>query len=207
MKITRNVYQRYSKSFEPGQVIFKEGEQGSELFIIIEGEVEIRKRTSSNTAKTLITFHKGDIFGEMAIVEGKPRSATAIAVTPCRMLVMNEALLDSMLEHNPDFAKKMIRILSERIRKANALIQELSYTNRQNQVMGGLRQYAEEKGISTFKGHRVNVAQFLEWSRSHLGIQDREIVSTVQEFLKSKVVEQSALGKGEILVNLNRLVV
>ena len=122
MKITKNVYQRYSKAFEPGQVIFKEGEQGSELFIIIEGEVEIRKRTSSNTSKTLITFHKGDIFGEMAIVEGKPRSATAIAVTPCRMLVMNEALLDSMLENNPDFAKKMIRILSERIRKANALM-------------------------------------------------------------------------------------
>jgi len=207
MKITKNIYQRYAKAFEPGQVIFKEGEQGRELFIIIEGEVEIRKRTSANTAKTLITFHKGDIFGEMAIVEGKPRSATAIAVTSCRMLVMNEALLDSMLENNPDFAKKMIRILSERIRKANALIQNLTYTNRQNQVMGGLRQYAQEKGISTFKGHRVNVAEFLEWARSHLGIQDREIMGTLQEFLKNKVVEQSALGKGEILVNLSRMVV
>jgi CRP/FNR family cyclic AMP-dependent transcriptional regulator len=207
MKITKNIYQNYSKTFEPGQVIFKEGEQGSELFIIIEGEVEIRKRTSSSTTKTLITFQKGDIFGEMALVEGKPRSATAIAVKPCRMLVINENLLDSMLENNPDFAKKMIRILSERLRKANALIQELTYTNRQNQVMSGLKQYAQERGISTFKGHRVNVAQFLEWSRSHLGIQDRETVSTIREFLKNGVVEQSALGKGEILVNLNRMAV
>jgi CRP/FNR family cyclic AMP-dependent transcriptional regulator len=207
MKITKNIYQKYSRNFEPGEVIFKEGEQGKELFIIIEGEVEIRKRTSSNTAKTLITFHKGDIFGEMALVEGKPRSATAIAVKPCRMLVINEALLDSMLETNPDFSKKMIRILSERIRKANALIQELTYTNRQNQVMSGLKQYTQERGISTFKGHRVNVNEFLEWSRSHLGIQDREIMSTIQDFLKNKVVEQSALGKGEILVNLSRMVV
>jgi CRP/FNR family cyclic AMP-dependent transcriptional regulator len=207
MKITRNIYQNYSKTFEPGQVIFKEGEQGSELFIIIEGEVEIRKRTSSSTTKTLITFQKGDIFGEMALVEGKPRSATAIAVKPCRMLVINENLLDSMLENNPDFAKKMIRILSERLRKANALIQELTYTNRQNQVMIGLKQYAQERGISTFKGHRVNVSEFLEWSRTHLGIQDRETVSTIREFLKNGVVEQSALGKGEILVNLNRMAV
>jgi CRP/FNR family cyclic AMP-dependent transcriptional regulator len=207
MKITKNIYENHSRTVEPGQVIFKEGERGSELYIIIEGEVEIRKRTSSSTAKTLITFHKGDIFGEMALVEGKPRSATAIAVKPCRMLVINESLLDSMLENNPDFAKKMIRILAERLRKANALIQDLTYTNRQNQVMTGLKQYAQERGISTFKGHRVNMSQFLEWSRSHLGIQDREILSTVQEFLKNGIVEQSALGKGEILVNLNRLAV
>jgi CRP/FNR family cyclic AMP-dependent transcriptional regulator len=207
VKITKNIYQKYSKSFEPGQVIFKEGEPGSELFIIIEGEVEIRKRTSASTSKTLITFHKGDIFGEMALVEGKPRSATAIAAKPCRMLVMNEVLLDSMLENNPDFAKKMIRILAERIRKANALIQSLTYTNRANQVLNGLKQYAREKGISTFKGHRVNVEEFLEWSREHLGIQERETTSTIQEFLRRRVVEQSALGKGEILVNLSRQLV
>ncbi len=206
MRITKNIYQKYVKTFEPGQVIFKEGEPGDEMFIIIQGEVEIRKRTSAKTSKTLIAFDEGDIFGEMALIEKKPRSATAVTLKACRMLVMNEALLDTMLENNPDFAKKMIRILSERIRKANAIIQNITSTNRQNQIFNGLKQYAQEKGTSTFKGHRVKLAEFLAWARDRLGIHEKEISQALQDFLKRKIVAQSALGKEEIIVNLNRQV-
>jgi CRP-like cAMP-binding protein len=204
MKITKNIYKKYVKTFEPGEVLFKEGQHGDEMFIIIQGEVEIRKRTSAKTSRTLITFHEGDILGEMALIEKKPRSATAIAVTSCRTLVMNEALLDTMIENNPDFAKKMIRILSERIRKANSIIQNLVSTNRQNQIFNGLKTYAQEKGISTFKGHRVKLSEFLEWAANRLGIGEKEIRHTVADLLKRKIIFHSALGKEEIIVNLNR---
>jgi len=205
MKITKNLFQQYVKTFEPGQVIFKEGETGEVMFVIIQGEVEIRKRTAANTSKTLISFHQGDIFGEMALIEKKPRSATAIATKASRMLVMNEGLLDKMLEGNPDFAKKMIRILSERIRKANQIIQNIASTNRQNQVFTGLQEFAKAKGMSTFKGHRVNVQEFLEWGRSSLGISEKETTEIVQEFLRRRVVSHSAVGKGEILVDIDRV--
>ena len=205
MKITRNIFQQYVKTFEPGQVIFKEGEPGEVMFVIIEGEVEIRKRTAGTASRTLTTFHAGDIFGEMALIEKKPRSATALATKASRMLVMNEALLDKLLEGNPDFAKKMIRILSERIRKANLIIQNIASTNRQNQVFSGLQDFARSKGMSTFKGHRVNIQEFLEWGRSSLGISEKEVTQILQEFLRRRVVTHSALGKGEILVDVDRV--
>jgi CRP/FNR family cyclic AMP-dependent transcriptional regulator len=204
MKITKNIYQKYAKSFEPGEILFREGEPGDVMFIIIQGEVEIRKRTSAKTARTLITFHEGDIFGEMALIEKKPRSATAIAVTPCRTLAMNETLLDSMIENNPDFAKKMIRILSERIRKANQIIQNIVSTNRQNQIFNGLKEFAREKGISTFKGHRVKLDDFTEWAGNRLGIGEKELKHTIADLLKRRIIASSALGKEEIIVNLNR---
>jgi len=204
MKITQNIYQKFTKTFEPGEVLFKEGEHGDVMFIIIQGEVEIRKRTSAKTARTLITFHEGDIFGEMALVEKKPRSATAIAITPCRTLVMNEALLDNMIENNADFAKKMIRILSERIRKANYIIQNIVSTNRQNQIFNGLKTFAQDKGISTFKGHRVSLSEFTDWARNRLGISEKELKSTIADLLKRRIVSPSAVGKEEIIVNLNR---
>jgi CRP/FNR family cyclic AMP-dependent transcriptional regulator len=207
MKITKNLFQQYVKTFEPGQVIFKEGETGEVMFVIIQGEVEIRKRTAGTTSKTLITFHEGDIFGEMALIEKKPRSATAIATKASRMLVMNEGLLDKMLENNPDFAKKMIRILSERIRKANLIIQNIAGTNRQNQVFTGLQEFARAKGMSTFKGHRVNIKEFLDWGRSSLGIGEKETTQIIQEFLRRRVVSHSALGKGEILVDVDRVLI
>jgi len=204
MKITKNIYQKYVKTFEPGEVLFKEGEPGDVMFIIIQGEVEIRKRTSAKTARTLITFQEGDIFGEMALIEKKPRSATAIALTPCRTLVMNEALLDNMIENNPDFAKKMIRILSERIRKANLIIQNISITNRKNQIFNGLKTFAHEKGISTFKGHRVSLSEFTDWAGNRLGIGEKELKQTIADLLKHRIVTTSAVGQEEIIVNLNR---
>jgi len=207
MKIEKNLFQRYVKAFEPGQVIFKEGEQGSEMFIIIQGEVEIRKRTSMETARTLSTFKPGDVFGEMAIIEKKPRSATAIATKASRMLVMNEPLFLAMIERNPDFARKMILVLSERIRKSNLMIQTLTSTNRENQILAGLRQYAAEKGTATFKGHRVKVADFLEWAMSHLGLDEKEITAVVQEFQRRGVVGRSALGRGEVIVDLQKVAV
>ncbi len=207
MRIEKDVFQKFVKAFEPGQVIFKEGDPGEQMFIIIQGEVEIRKRTSMDTARTLSTFKAGDVFGEMALIENKPRSATALATKASRMLVMNEPLFLAMIERNPDFARKMIQVLSERLRKANLLIQNLTVTNRENQILAGLRQYAAEKGSSTFKGRRVKVAEFLEWSAAHLGLEAKEIAAAVQEFQRRGVVGRSALGRGEVIVDLQKVAV
>jgi CRP/FNR family cyclic AMP-dependent transcriptional regulator len=207
MKIEKDVFRKSVKAYEPGQVIFKEGEAGDQMFIIIQGEVEIRKRTSMDTARTLSTFKPGDVFGEMALIENKPRSATAVATKASRMLVMNEPLFLAMIERNPDFAKKMIQVLSERLRKANLLIQNLTVTNRENQILAGLRQFAAEKGTATFKGHRVKVAEFLEWAAAHLGLEAKEITAAVQEFQRRGVVGRSALGREEVIVDLQKVAV
>jgi CRP/FNR family cyclic AMP-dependent transcriptional regulator len=207
MKIEKDVFRRFVKAYEPGQVIFKEGEPGDRMFIIIQGEVEIRKRTSMDTARTLSTFKPGDVFGEMALIENKPRSAMAVATKASRMLVMNEPLFLAMIERNPDFARKMIQVLSERLRKANLLIQNLTVTNRENQILAGLRQFAAEKGTATFKGHRVKVAEFLEWAAAHLGLEAKEITAAVQEFQRRGVVGRSALGREEVIVHLQKVAV
>ena len=207
MKIEKDLFKKFVKAYEPGQVIFKEGDPGEQMFIIIQGEVEIRKRTTSSTAKTLSTFKAGDVFGEMAIIERKPRSATAVSTKASRMLMMNEPLFLAMIERNPDFARKMILVLSERLRKSNVIIQGLTTTNRENQILAGLRQYATDKGTATFKGHRVKVAEFLEWAKAHLGLEAKEIASAIAEFQRRGVVGRSALGREEILVDLQKVAV
>ncbi len=200
MRINREIFDKHVKLFSPGKVIFEEGDPGEEMYVVIQGEVEIRKKTSADTAKTLAVLHTGDIFGEMALIENKKRSASAIATQPTRLLVLNEALFDKMIETNPDFAKKMIRILSERIRKANSIIENIMSTNKSNQLLEGLYQYAKENGISTFKGYRVNIETFADWASKHLGIEKKEILSMIQTFLKRGIVKYSAVGKEEILV-------
>jgi CRP/FNR family transcriptional regulator, cyclic AMP receptor protein len=172
------------------------------MFIIIQGLVEIRKSTGMSSSKILTTLQKGDMFGEMAIIEKQPRSASAIAVQPTRVLVLNEKLYDNMIGSNPDFARKMNRVLSERIRRADAIIQNIMTTNRQNQLWAGLMQYAEEKGVATFKGHRVKIAEFTSWAVQHLGMVDKDVQGILAQLLKRELITFSAKGKDDILIEL-----
>ena len=200
MKIDKGTFEKHLRFFNSGEIIFRENEEGNEMFVIVEGQVEIRKATGPSSNKTLTILHKGDMFGEMAIIEKMPRSATAVAVQPTRLLVLNEKLYEATMTSNPDFARKMNKVLSERIRRANAIIQNLMSTNRQNQLWTGLVQYAQEYGVNTFKGSRVNVAQFMNWSVEHLGMSEKEVQAILAHFLKREIVVYSARGKEEILV-------
>ena len=200
MRIDKSTFEQHVRFFNQGDVIFKENDEGAEMFIIIQGLVEIRKSTSSSSSKILTTLQKGDMFGEMAIIEKQPRSATAVAVQPTRVLVLNEKLYDKMLGSNPDFARKMNRVLSERVRRADAIIQNIMSTNRQNQLWAGLVQYAREKGVSTFKGSRVNIEEFMLWAVQHLGMTDKDVQGILAQFLRRGVIAYSARGKDEVII-------
>jgi len=200
MKIEKKTFEQHVRLFDQGAVIFRENDEGSEMFIIIQGLVEIRKTTGPSSSKILTTLQKGDMFGEMAIIEKQPRSATAVAVQPTRVLVLNEKLYESMIGSNPDFARKMNRVLSERIRRADAIIQNILTTNRQNQLYAGLVQYAKESGVQTFKGSRVSVAEFTSWAVAHLGISEKDVQAITAQLLKRGVIAFSARGKDEILI-------
>jgi CRP/FNR family cyclic AMP-dependent transcriptional regulator len=123
VKIDKTTYSRNVQSLGNHEMIFREGDPGKHMYVILDGAVEIRKRTGEKSSRTMITLKKGDIFGEMAVVEGKPRSATAIAATDCRLLRLDEEAFYDLVLKNPDFAVKMIKTLSSRLRSADTLIE------------------------------------------------------------------------------------
>jgi CRP-like cAMP-binding protein len=201
MKLEKATYSQYVKTFPPNATIFREGDEGREMFVIVDGAVEIRKSTSSESAKTLIELKKGDIFGEMSLIERKPRSATAITTGPTQLLCITEELFDTVLQKNPDFSRKIIRMLSERIRRANMIIKTIISTNKQNQLLAGLYEFADEQGTSTFKGWRMNVRRFTDWAAHTLGLTEYEIKSILESLKKKKIVKPSALGDDEIIID------
>jgi CRP-like cAMP-binding protein len=200
MKVSRDVYDRHVRTYSAGETIFRENAPGKEMFVIIEGRVEISKSTAGGSSKTLIELAKGDIFGEMALVEKKTRSATARAMAPTRLLVMDEALFQKTLDGNADFARKMIRILSERLRRANTLLQNVLASNRQNQVMEALVEYAGQFGEPTSRGVRVNLDGFVEWASAHIGIDARGIRPILQGMEKRNILEPSSMNSSEAVL-------
>lgn len=110
--------------FSPGQVIFHEGELGTEMYIIQDGEVNIVRKLRGEK-HILSKLERGDFFGEMSVIDGTPRTADAVAATDVRLLVINGARFDEMLRKTPEIAIRIIRKYSKRLRDANAMLERL----------------------------------------------------------------------------------
>lgn len=107
--------------FGVDDVIFEEGATGRELFVVLEGEVEIAK-VSGATRTTLVRLGKGEFFGEMAVIDGSARSATAIATAPnTRVMRINHARFVYLVSQQPAFALMVMDALSKRLRASNAV--------------------------------------------------------------------------------------
>ena len=111
-------------TFSAGERIFEQGDLGTEMFIIQEGEVEIVKHIGGES-HVLSQLEKGDFFGEMAILEALPRTADAVARSDVRVVAINGSRFDEMLRKNPEVAVRIIRKYSERLREANTLLERL----------------------------------------------------------------------------------
>lgn len=199
MTIRKELYEKHVHLFPEGKVIFQEGDPADVMYIIIDGTVEISKRTGMDTSKTLITLKNGDIFGEMALIESKPRSATAIATKHAKLLSLDESLFFNMISKNADFAVKVVRILSERIRRSNTLIQQLSTMNKEHLVFQGLLDFSPGGGQDTARGKKINVKKFTLWAASHIGLNDRDILDGLKVLAGKKVIVAEANGQ-DILI-------
>ncbi len=102
------------RTFEPGTVIFKEGDRGKLMFAVLEGEVNISKGSV-----LLATIGPGEVFGEMALVDDSPRSADAVAKTAVKAAAVDDRSFLRMVAYNPQIALQLMSLLSERLRKAD----------------------------------------------------------------------------------------
>jgi CRP-like cAMP-binding protein len=117
----------YLLDVKEGEYVFREGDLGTEMFIIHEGKVEILSGTGRNE-QLLSVLEKGDFFGEMAILEDLPRAASARAVTDVKLLQINGSTFDQMLRHNPEIAVRMMRKLARRLRETDDLLRSSTFS-------------------------------------------------------------------------------
>ena len=93
-----------------GKVLIQEGERGREFFVIVSGEVEVRRK-----GRKAATLGPGSFFGEMALLSKIPRAATVTAVTPLDVLVITDRAFLGLLERLPSLCLKVVRTLAERV--------------------------------------------------------------------------------------------
>ena len=116
--------QRFSRTYAPGAVICREGEEGDEMYIIQAGKVRVSKRFAGKT-HVISVLEKGDFFGEMAIVNRIQRTATVTAIDDVELLVFDREGLQNMIARNTRIALTIIDKLCRRLQNAHLKIQHL----------------------------------------------------------------------------------
>ena len=96
---------------EAGKALTRQGQSGSEFFVIVEGRVSVAK-----DEQEVRTLGPGEFFGEIALLEDTPRTATVTAATPLRFFVLTRQAFRSMLAHQPQIEEKVMTALQERVR-------------------------------------------------------------------------------------------
>jgi CRP/FNR family cyclic AMP-dependent transcriptional regulator len=105
------------REFKAGEIVFKEGDPAAEFYVVQTGKVEIRLGN-----RVLDTMADNAIFGEMALVDPAPRSATAVAVTDVKLVPVAEKQFLFLVSRTPHFALNVMRVLARRLRAANSAI-------------------------------------------------------------------------------------
>jgi CRP/FNR family transcriptional regulator, cyclic AMP receptor protein len=98
--------------YEEGTVIFVEGQDASEMYVVRDGTVSLRKG-----GEVIKTLDPGEVFGEMALIDHAPRTATAVAGPGCRVTVIDEASFQQLVKKVPGFALELLRLVVRRLRR------------------------------------------------------------------------------------------
>ena len=104
-------------SVAAGKFVFKAGETGRTMYIIIEGKVEILVGSTE-----METAGPGSIVGEMALIDDEPRSASAVAKTECRLVPVDQRQFEYMVQETPHFALAVMKVVADRLRRTDAKI-------------------------------------------------------------------------------------
>jgi CRP-like cAMP-binding protein len=145
------LFSRFGKEFPAGTRLFEEGAPGAEMYVVQTGKVSITK-TVGDTTKVLAVLGPGEFFGEMSILNQKPRTATATVVEDAKLLVIDAQTFEAMVVGNTEVALRLIKRLSKRLDSADTLIAILMHRDPRARVILGLSRQAEIAGEKSDAG-------------------------------------------------------
>ncbi|MGK4006677.1 Crp/Fnr family transcriptional regulator [Sorangium sp. So ce1036] len=134
---------RFGRPFEAGDVIFREGEPGTEAYLLEEGRVRLIKKVRG-AERSLMVLKPGDLFGESALLGGAARWSTAIALSRGVALTLDQGTLQNLVERNPAVALRLIKQLVGRLRDAEDQIEIMMLADTQSKVVNALLKLAQQ---------------------------------------------------------------
>jgi CRP/FNR family transcriptional regulator, cyclic AMP receptor protein len=157
MKVQEQLLERYVQEFPTGAILFRAGDEGHQMYVVQAGLVRISV-TSAEVDKTLALLGPGEFFGEMAVLNDRPRTATATVLENSQLLVIEASKFEDLVKQHADLALRLIRRLAERLEKTDRNVEILLHREPRARVILGLSDYAQSRGQATPNGVLIEVS-------------------------------------------------
>jgi CRP/FNR family cyclic AMP-dependent transcriptional regulator len=182
--------------YAAGADIFAKGDPGNSMMAVLRGRVQISAPSADGRQMVLTIMHEGDVFGEIALLDGKERTADATAMTDCELLVVPRRPFLELLERRPDLGVGLLVVLCERLRRTNEQVEDLAFLDLETRIAKTLLRLAHE-GAPAPAAARVGV----KISQRALG----ELVGGSRESVNKHLQDWKRLGiieieKGSIVI-------
>jgi CRP/FNR family transcriptional regulator, cyclic AMP receptor protein len=204
--VSDTLLERFGKFYPAGTVLFREGDPGHDMFVIHSGRVELTRRMKDRET-LLAALPPGEFFGEMAVVNNRPRSATATVREDAWLLVIDARTFEAMIRGKAEIAVRMIKAMAGRLERANQQIELLLLKDTNHRVVHCLRQLADQG--SRAPGGGIFIPLSLTQLAGRVALEESQVLEVVQRLRQARLVqsahEAGLQGEGFVVPEVGRL--
>ena len=146
------------RRFQTGSTVFHLGDPGGLLYIILSGKIKISHSTPDGQEALLAIMGQGDFFGELALLDDSPRSATAEAIAPTETLTLHRDDSMRFIDDHPVFARHVLTSLARRVRHMNAQISDIFFLDLPGRLARTLLKLSQQHGRQTPEGVQIEIS-------------------------------------------------
>ena len=145
-----------SLKLNKGQVLFKEGQEGDRLYVIVHGKIKLGTQSNDGRENLLSILGPGEMFGELSLFDPEPRTSTATEVTDVRLVSLAHDAVIGLITSNPQTSLELLRRLAQRLRKSNEILADLVFADVPGRVAKAIIDLGERFGVQKEDGLHVN---------------------------------------------------
>src|SRR5215212_2788169 len=148
----------HTKSMPAGTTIFAKGDPGTSLFAVCSGTVKISNQSHGGKYAVFNLINVGEIFGEIALLDGQPRTAEAVALSDCELMVIDRRDFVPLVKGEPEMALKLIEVLCGRLRRTSEQVEDVIFLDLPTRLAKTLLSLAKHSKASSH-GSKVTITQ------------------------------------------------
>lgn len=175
-------------TYPAGTVLFKEKDIGNAFYILISGSVKIYTSSQSGEDKILTVFKAGDSFGELSLIDGKPRSASAETLEKSTMYAVTSQDFLELIKQNFDISLGLMRELAQRLRETNEHVHDLTFLDAKTRVIKNLILLANKNGVR--QGMNIEIKSTLNYDELSrmAGVSQKILIEVMRDLQDKKLI-------------------
>ncbi|REJ19014.1 MAG: Crp/Fnr family transcriptional regulator [Paenibacillaceae bacterium] len=190
------------RTFPAGTVLFHENDYGAAFYVILKGSIKIFKRSAKGEEKVLTLLQSGDSFGELSLIDGRPRSASAATLEPTSVLVIAEQPFHELLRTHYDITRRIMAELCQRLRDTNQHVHDLTFLDSRTRVIKNLILLANRHGQRS--GNLIAIRMPLNYDElaQMAGVQKNVLAEVIRDIEDRGILR---LSPNEYTLDLSKL--